>query len=74
MIYEPVVCLVQTVQLSCTDTNTLQTERNEIPHDPRQLGIPSRVTKMIFKPTVRSEQNVHISKQTETSFHLSLVI
>jgi hypothetical protein len=41
MILEPVVCSVQTVHLSCADTNTLslQTYQNEIPHDPRHLGI-----------------------------------
>jgi hypothetical protein len=82
MISEPVVRSAETVHLSCTDTNTLETERNEIPHDPRQLGVPSHATKMIFQPMVRLEQNVHlscdkisiISKQTKTSFHLSLVI
>jgi hypothetical protein len=47
----------------------------------RNLGVPSSVSKMISELTVRSAQTVHlswikistISKQTETSFHLSLV-
>jgi hypothetical protein len=50
-----------------------------IPHDPRHLGISSGASKMIFVPMVRSAQTEQlfyveistISKQTETSFHLS---
>jgi hypothetical protein len=82
MILEPVVCSVQTVHLSCADTNTLslQTYQNEIPHDPRHLGDPSHVSKMISEPVVRLTQKsscymiTTISKRTKTSFHLSLVI
>jgi hypothetical protein len=56
-------------------------DRNEIPHDPRHLGVPSSVSKMISNPTVRSAQTVHlscvkirtISKWSEMSFNLSLV-
>jgi hypothetical protein len=36
-------------------------DRNEIPHDPRHLGVLSGVSKMIFKPMVRSAQAVHLS-------------
>ena len=51
-------------------------DQNEIPHDPRDLGVPSRASKIIFEPMVRSAQAVHlscvkistISKRTKTSF------
>ena len=59
----------------------LQIDRNEIPHDPRHLGVPSGATKIISEPMVRSAQTAHLScvkigtfsTRTETSFHLSLV-
>jgi hypothetical protein len=39
---EPMVHLVQTMNVSCTDTNTISnTDQNEIPLDPRHLGRPS---------------------------------
>jgi hypothetical protein len=61
--------------------DSLQTDRNEILHDPGYLGVLSVVSKSIFEPVVRSVQTVHlscvknntISKQTETSIHLSLI-
>ena len=76
-ISDPMVHLVQTVHLSCTDTNTISKERSEIPHDPHHLGVPSGAAKMISEPIVRSTQTVHlsfikigtISERTETSFH-----
>ena len=34
---------------------------NEIPHDPRHLGVPSGASKMISEPMVRSTQTVHLS-------------
>ena len=54
---------------------------NEIPHDPRHLGLPSGASKVIFEPWVRSLQTVHlssvkistISKRTKTSFQLSFI-
>jgi hypothetical protein len=54
-------------------------DRNEFPLDPRQVGVPSVVPKMIFDPMVRSVQTMHlssveintISKQTETRFHVT---
>jgi hypothetical protein len=81
MIFEPMVCLAQTVHLFCTDPNCLQTDQNEIPHDPRHLVVPSGASKTIVEPVVHSAQTVHlscvristISKQTKSSFHLSLV-
>jgi hypothetical protein len=59
----------------------LQIDQNEIPHNPRLLGVLSSVSRMISKPIVRSTDIVHlscvmisnISKQIESSFHLSLV-
>jgi hypothetical protein len=35
--------------------------QNEFPLDPRHVGVPSVVPKMIFKPMVRSVQTVHLS-------------
>jgi hypothetical protein len=80
VIFEPMVHLVQTVHLACTDTNiVLKRIENEIPLEPRHLGVPSGESKMISKPMVHSVQTVHlscvrisnISKQTESSFYLS---
>ena len=59
----------------------LKTDQNEISNDPRHLGVPSGASKMISEPMVRLAQTSHlscvkistISKQTETSFHLSHV-
>ena len=59
----------------------LQTERREIPQDPRHLGVPPGASKMISEAMLRLTQTVHlscvkisnISKQTKMSFHLSLV-
>jgi hypothetical protein len=50
--------------------------KNEIPHDPRHLGVPSGVSKMISEPMVRLAQTMHlsctntntISKQKEERF------
>jgi hypothetical protein len=35
--------------------------RNEIPHDPRDQGVLSGVSKMRFEPVVHSAQTVHLS-------------
>jgi hypothetical protein len=44
-------------------------ERNEIPHDPRHLGVPSGVSKMISKPMVRLAQTAHLAwTDTNTVF------
>jgi hypothetical protein len=61
--------------------NYLQMDRNEFLLDPRHLGAQSGAAKMISEPVVRSAQTVHlsctetntISKQTETSFHLTYI-
>ena len=50
-------------------------DRNEIPHDPRHLGVPSGASKMISEPMVRLTQIVNqscvnfstISKRSEIS-------
>jgi hypothetical protein len=50
-------------------------ERREIPHDPRHLGVPSGVPKMISEPMEHSVETVHlfcakistISKQSKLS-------
>jgi hypothetical protein len=59
----------------------LQMGQNEIPDDPRHLGVPSGASKMISEAVVHSAQTVHIScvkistifERSESSFHLSLV-
>jgi hypothetical protein len=56
-------------------------DQNEIPQDPRHLGVSSCACKTISEPMVCSVQTMHlscvkirtISKWTKTSFHLSLV-
>jgi hypothetical protein len=56
-------------------------DRNKIPQIPTHLGLPSGACKMIFEPMVRLAKTAHlscvkistISKQTQTSFNLSLV-
>jgi hypothetical protein len=39
----------------------LQTERSEIQHDPRQLGVPLSASKTISEPMVHSTETVHLS-------------
>ena len=54
-------------------------DQNNLPLDPRHIGVSSGVSKMISEPMVRSAQTVHVpcvkintmSKQTETSFHFT---
>jgi hypothetical protein len=56
-------------------------DQNELPLEPRDLGVPSGVSKMISEPMVRLAQTVHlcctdtntISKQTETRLHMTHV-
>jgi hypothetical protein len=43
----------------------LQTDRNQIPHDPRHLGVLSGVFKIIFEPVVYSTQNQEPSLRQE---------
>jgi hypothetical protein len=59
----------------------LQMHQNEIPHDPRHLGVSSGASTIISEAVVRSTPTVHLSclkistifERTELSFHLSLV-
>jgi hypothetical protein len=61
---------------------TLKTYRNEIPHDPRDLGVPSGASNTISEPMVCSTQTMHqsctdtktFSKWTKTRFHTAHVI
>jgi hypothetical protein len=39
----------------------LQMDQNEIPHDPRHLGVPSGASKTTSEAMVRSVQTVHLS-------------
>jgi hypothetical protein len=36
-------------------------DQNEIPHDPRHLGVPSGASKMISEAMVSLAQTVHLS-------------
>jgi hypothetical protein len=63
------------------DYHCIQTDRNDLPFEPRHLGVPSGASKTISKAMVHLLQTVYlsctetntVSKRTETSFHLSLV-
>jgi hypothetical protein len=54
-------------------------DRNELPLEPRDLGVPSGASKMISEPMVFLVQTMHlsctdtnnVSKQTETRFHMT---
>ena len=56
-------------------------DKNELPLDPRHLGLASAMPKMISVPVVHLAQTVHlfcgeintISKQTKTSFRMTHV-
>jgi hypothetical protein len=61
MISEPMVCSAQTMDVSCVMISTiskwietrfhyLQTDKNEIPYDPRHLEVPSGPSKIISEP------------------------
>jgi hypothetical protein len=54
MISEPVVCLAETVHLSCIETNTISKRTlNELPLEPHHLGVPSCASKTISEAVVR---------------------
>jgi hypothetical protein len=60
----------------------LEKDQNEIPHDPRHLGVPSGASKMSSDAMVRLAQTMQLScikisnifERSESSFHLSLVM
>jgi Leucine-rich repeat (LRR) protein len=78
-ISEPTVRLTQTVHQSCIKSSSLQTDRTELPLEPRHLGVPSCASKMISMPMVCSVQAVQlsytdtntVSKWTKTRFHMT---
>jgi hypothetical protein len=59
----------------------LQMDQNEIPHDPRHLGVPSGASKMISEAVVCLAQTVHLScvkisttfERSESILHLNLI-
>jgi hypothetical protein len=60
--YEPMVHLMQTVQLSCVKISTMsEKDQNELPLEPRHLVVPSGASKMIFKPMVHLAQTMNLS-------------
>ena len=79
MISEPMVCLAQTVHLSCTDTSTVSKQKEVRFHITQSPRSSIGCIQNDFQPMVRSTQTVHlscvkistISKCTEMSFHLS---
>ena len=79
MTSEPMVCLTQTMHLSCTDTSTVS-KRIETRFDmTHYLRVPSGASKTISEPMVRLVQTMHlcctdtntVSKWTETRFHMT---
>jgi hypothetical protein len=60
------------------DYHYVQTNQNELPFEPCNLGVPSGVSKTISEPVVHLAQTVHLSctntntvtKQTETRFQM----
>jgi hypothetical protein len=61
MISEPIACSVQSVYPSYVKNNTLYMEQNELPLDPRHIGVPSGASKKIFQPMLHSAQTMHLS-------------
>jgi hypothetical protein len=65
----------------CQDCHYLQMDQNELPLEPRQLGVQSGATKTIFERMIRSAQTVHlyktyanyVSNRTKTRFHMTHV-
>jgi hypothetical protein len=52
----------QAVHVPCVKISTyLQTDRSELPLEPRHLGVPSGASKTISKPMECSAQIVHLS-------------
>jgi hypothetical protein len=61
MIFEAMVCLVKTMDLSCTEANNIYKWTETSLNDPRHLGVPSGASKMISELTIRSAQIMHLS-------------
>ena len=60
-ISEHMVCSVQIVHLSCSRLHYLKMQQNELPLEPRNLGVPSGASKRISEPMVRLAPTVHLS-------------
>jgi hypothetical protein len=60
IIFEPVVHSSQTMHLFYADTNTLQSDQKEIPHDRHDLRVPLGMSKTSFEPMVHYAQTVHL--------------
>jgi hypothetical protein len=79
-IFEPTICLAQTVHLSYTNTNTISkwTKRDAVVQTvhlsyPRHLRVPSGVSKTISDAVVHLAQTVHLSwVKISTIFELPL--
>jgi hypothetical protein len=61
MISMPMVRSTQIVHLSCIKISALQIYRSELPLEPRHVGVPSSVSKMISEPMVRLAQTMLVS-------------
>ena len=62
MISEPMVRLAQTMHLTYVKVSTIsKRSENELPLEPRHLGVPSGVSKTISEPMVLSAQTMHLS-------------
>ena len=60
MIYEPIVCSVQTVHLSCIKISNIS-KWSELSHEAHHLGVPLGASKMISKLMVHLVQNLYLS-------------
>jgi hypothetical protein len=78
-ISKPLVCLAQTMQLSCIKISTSPKDSNKLPLEPHHLGVSSGAYKMISEPMVCLAQIVHlycndpnsVSKRTEMTFQMT---
>ena len=64
MISEPIVRLAKHCTYLALKRTTSPNGLNEIPHDPRHLGVPSDASKTISEPMVRLAQTMHLSTLT----------
>jgi hypothetical protein len=70
---------INNAPILCQDKHYLRIDWNELPREPRQLGVPSGASKIISNPMVWLVQTVHLScsntntvmDRTETRFHMS---
>jgi hypothetical protein len=80
MIFEPMVCLTQTMHLSCVKISTIS-KQTELSLEPRHLEVPSGASKTISELMIRLAQSVHltcidtntVSKLKEERFHMTHV-